>query len=110
MVIVVISARFKRILDILSQYDNYHLIKRTGPKLFYYIDGDTSGIINKTKKIIIGVLGVMTVFEVYGMYNGMIDFTAYLSNEKKDETKYYNALNKDLSDEELENWKKDNLK
>ena len=109
MVIVVISARFKRILDIFAQYENYHLIKRVGPKLFYYVDGDTSHLISKTKKIILNILGVMTVFEVYNLYNGMIDFTAYLPNKKKDESSYYNSVKKDLSDEELENWKKENL-
>ena len=74
MVIVVISVRFKRIMSILSQYENYHLIKRVGPKLFYYADGDTTHLIRNTKKIIVDVMGVMTVFEVYGIYNGMIDF------------------------------------
>lgn len=110
MVIVVISVRFKRIMSILSQYENYHLIKRVGPKLFYYVDGDTAHLIRNTKKIIVDVMGVMTVFEVYGIYNGMIDFTSYLSDEKKDEAKYYNSSQKDMSDEELENWKKENLK
>ena len=96
-------------MSVLSQYENYHLIKRKGPQLFYYVDGDTNSLISKTKKLIVNELGVATVFEVYGIYNGMIDFTSYLSNEKKNESKYYNQIKKDISNEELENWKKENL-
>ena len=110
MVIAIVSVRFGKIISILSKHENYHFVKRKGPQLFYYIDGDTTNIIKNTKKIIVDVLGPMTVFEVYKLYNGMIDFTAYLSDETKNESKYYNQTNKDLSDEELENWKKENLK
>ncbi len=105
MVIVVISVRYKRILEILSEYKNYHLIKRIGPKMFFYVEGDVTHLTSKTKKLILNVLGVMSVVEVYGMYNGMIDFTTYLSDEKKNESQYYNSTVKDLSDDELKDWK-----
>ena len=48
----------------------------------------------------------MTVFEVYGLYNGMIDFTAYLPQHRKDESVYYNRQKKDLSDQELAKWRR----
>ena len=110
MIIAVISARFNRIMNILAHDENYHFIKRTGPKLFYYVDGDTSHLISKTKKLILKELGIMSVFEVYGIYNGMIDFTDYLPEEQKKESSYYNRTLKDISDLEVENWKKENLK
>lgn len=97
-------------MDLLSQYNQYHLIKRVGPKLFYYVDTQDDHVISYTKKLIASGVGVMTVFEVYTLYNGMIDFTSYLPEYRKDESKYYNQVNKDLSDEELENWKKENRK
>lgn len=83
-------------------------MKRKGPDLFYYVDDcDSKTIIKETKKIIASSLGRHIIFEVYGLYNGMIDFTPYLSQEKKNESQYYNRTKKDLSKEEVEIWKKE---
>ena len=38
----------------------------------------------------------------------MIDLFSYLPPEKKDINKYYNQTKKDISDEELQAWKKEN--
>ena len=40
------------------------------------------------------------------LYNGMIDFTAYLPQHRKDESVYYNRQKKDLSDQELAKWRR----
>lgn len=93
--------------QIISKYKEYHLIKVKGPQLFYYIDKHHDDLIRYTKKLIVEDIGPMTVFEVYGLYNGMIDFTAYLPQHRKDESVYYNRQKKDLSDQELAKWRRE---
>lgn len=111
MVIVIVSPVIAKIIPALEKRGNYKLIKSKGPKGFFFIPSDISfhQAVKQTKALICQYVGSFYVFEVYGLYNGMIDLFSYLPDEKKNTEKYYTELKKDLSDEELEQWKTANL-
>ncbi len=109
MVIAIVSPVKEKIIDALNTVEDYHFIKTKGPRCFYYVEGEEGNpaIIYQTKKIINQLVGKMYVYEVYGIYNGMIDLLSYLPKEKKDSNKYYNQVSKDMSEDELHEWKKE---
>lgn len=110
MVVVIVSPVTHKIVNALNTVEDYHFIKSKGPRCFYYTEGKEgdAATIYKTKKLIVQLIGAVYVFEAYGIYNGMIDLFSYLPPEKKDNNKYYNQTKKDISDEELQAWKKEN--
>ena len=107
MVVAVISRAIHKIIEALDQNEEIYLIKQKGPKAFFYVKADltNTNVVSYTKSAIRKNLENVYVYEVYGMYNGMVDLFDYFSEEKKQKEKYYNGLKKDLSDEELESWK-----
>lgn len=106
MFVVLISARYKKILEWIeqcSQIESLSCVKRIGPKVFLYVDTDLSyeelmllfrGIINQNG-------GSAYVYQFYKLYNGMIDYNDYLPEHRKQEMNYYQKPNKDLSQEEI---------
>ena len=99
MVFVVVSPVINKVIDAFEKTEGYEFIKRKGPRGFFYIDNEQS--FRQIKGLIRNLIGPIYVFEVYGLYNGMIDLFAYLPEERKNTEKYYNGLHKDLSDDEL---------
>ena len=108
MVIVLIAARYKKLLEWINNR-NYegikaiYKIKNVGPKVFLYIDTslDLKNIIKTFKKSISEQGGMAYVYEFYGIYNEKIDYNAYISNKTKDTMRYYQTKIKDLMDKEL---------
>jgi hypothetical protein len=113
MVIVLITARYAKILDWLC-HETYEdissigIIKRDGPKVYLYVETDLSfhQICQQFKSVIKRQGGLMYVYEFYSLYHGMIDYNAYLSKEIKDNTKYYQSSKKDITEAEIELYKK----
>lgn len=81
MVIVLIAARYKKLLEWINNR-NYE-----GIKAIYKIKNVQGGM--------------AYVYEFYGIYNEKIDYNAYISNKTKDTMRYYQTKIKDLTDKEL---------
>lgn len=108
MIVVLISARYCRILEWIqghqcSQVQSISCIKKRGPKVFLYVDTQLSysELISLFKEIINAKGGSAYVYQFYTIYHGMIDYHDYLSEKTKQTMPYYQSVNKDLSDEEM---------
>ncbi|MEG0365902.1 MAG: hypothetical protein RR585_03640 [Coprobacillus sp.] len=108
MVIVLISARHKRILEWLKEdkpidIQSISVIKHVSAKVFLYIDTNLSQdkIIRQFHSIIEKRCFGSLVYEFYGIYNGKIDFHSYLSSQSKNEMKYYQTSSKDITEKEI---------
>lgn len=113
MVIVLVAARYQKILEWINEHQSQHihsihLIKQNGPKLFLYVDTsfDYASLIHLFHQVIRLRGGASYVYQFYTLYNGMIDYNDYLSQETKDSMKYYQSNNKDLSQQELDEFMK----
>ena len=108
MLFAVVSRHYEKIIQYLTE-EGFYLVKRKGPKMFFYTSEqyDVNQLFHFVKGLLHTRLSVVHIFEMYTLYRGMIDFTPYLSNETKDKQQYYNQTYKDLSDEEIEKWKKE---
>lgn len=106
MFVVLISARYQRILEWIeqcSQINSLSYVKRIGPKIFLYVDTDLTynELVSLFKKTIHQNGGGAYVYQFYTLYNGMIDYNDYLPERRKQEMDYYQKPNKDLSQEEI---------
>lgn len=115
MVIVLVSARYKTILSwLLDQESISHIgvIKQNGPKIYLYVESQLSKIdvLSLMNHVIRQKSGGMMVYSLYTIYNGKIDYNAYLSNETKNQMSYYQKEKKDISNEEIENYKRNLVK
>lgn len=104
MIIVLVAARYQRILDWICEDCSIQLIKQKGPKLFLYVEttDDYQTLIHSFHKRIKQQGGSSYVYQFYSLYNGMIDYNDYLSEETKNHMKYYQSQNKDLSEKEIQ--------
>lgn len=112
MVIIIVSPKIEKIVNALKEYDEYMLIRKKGPRAFIYVNTTETNpavVVRNAKKLIVHLITAIYIFEVYTLYNGMIDLFGYLPKEKKDVNKYYIQSRKDLSDDELAKWKAQNL-
>lgn len=112
MVVVLISARYAKIISWLKKIENIKIkeidiIKQVGPKVFLYVDTDLSyqAIIDQFKSTIKSQGGAMYVYEFYSIYKEKIDYNSYISAKTKDTMPYFNTKHKDLTGEELHNFK-----
>lgn len=113
MVVVLIGALYKRLLEwiLIGEYEginSVYIIKRKGPKVFLYVDTslDFNQVTSLFKQNIKNQGGAAYVYEFYGLYKEKIDYQVFVSKEKKDTLKYYKKDFIDLSNEELEKFKK----
>ena len=109
MVIVLIAARYKRLIEWINNkkyegIDGIYTIKIVGPKVFLYVDTnlDFETIVNTFKSSIKAQGGLAYVYEFYTIYREKIDYNAYISAQVKDTMRYFNTKQKDLSNQELE--------
>lgn len=104
MIIVLVAARYQKILDWISEDCSIQLLKQKGPKLFLYVETtyDYQTLIHLFHQKIKQKGGASYVYQFYSLYNGMIDYNDYLSEETKNHMKYYQTKNKDLSQEEID--------
>lgn len=105
MVIVLESAWINKLYDVIKQSKLHHfkIIKKKHISLFLYVDSTDSFQTIKThcNQLIFERYGSAFVYEIYPMYNGMVDRNAYLPKHVKDQYAYYQNKRKDLSKEEL---------
>ena len=107
MIVVLVSARYKPILQWLQNapiesIQSIEVVKQIGPKLFLYVDTTLSysQIIQSFKQRIYESGGVMYVCQFYCIFNGMIDYNEYLSDETKLSMPYYQSQKKDILESE----------
>ena len=100
---VVIAPFIHLMIPVLESKEGIYLIKRKGPKAYFYYKGKLPlvALLNFVKKTLRTELPPVYVYDVYGMYNGMTDYTPYLSIETKNKKDYYNTPRKELSHEEI---------
>lgn len=117
MVVVLVSSRYKTLLEWITSIENENIkhigvIKKVGPKIYLYFDTSLSQneLHHTLKKQIVHSGGLMYVYELYGVFNGMIDYNSYMSEETKQSMKYYQTSKKDIDDQEIENYRKTHLK
>ena len=103
MIVVLVSARYQRILEWLSHepieaIKTIEVVKRVGPKIFLYVDTSLpyEKIIQSFRQRIISCGGIMYVYQFYRIFNGMIDYNEYLSDETKMSMPYYQSHHKDI--------------
>lgn len=115
MVIVLIAARFKRLMEWINNrkyegINGIYIIKIVGPKVFLYIatNLDFETIVDTLKNSIKAQGGLAYVYEFYTIYREKIDYNAYISAKVKDTMRYFNTKQKDLSNQELEDFLKSN--
>lgn len=111
MVVVLIGARYQRLIEWINSgkdenIKSISIIKQVGPKIFFYVDTDLDlkTVTRLFKKWIVEQGGIAYVYELYGIYREKIDYQSYLSNDTKDKMKYYNTKNKDLTNQELDDY------
>lgn len=111
MVIVLIATRYQTILNWIQSatyidISSIGIIKQNGPKIYLYVDSQLSfqDVIHLFKQAIQQQGGAAYVYEFYGIYNGMIDYNAYMSETGKQAMKYYQSLKKDITDLEILNY------
>ncbi|MEG0275923.1 MAG: hypothetical protein RR630_02740 [Coprobacillus sp.] len=116
MVIVLISVRYKSLLELIMHHNHQNIhsiqvIKRDGGKVFLYIDTTLSqeNVIRYLHGFIQKKCYGAIVYEFYGIYNGKIDFHSYLSDESKNKIKYYQTKGKDITSQEIELYLKERL-
>ena len=107
MIVVLVSARYQRILEWLSHepieaIKTVEVVKRVGPKIFLYVDTSLpyEKIIQSFRQRIISCGGIMYVYQFYRIFNGMIDYNEYLSDETKMSMPYYQSRHKDILESE----------
>lgn len=100
---VVIAPFIHLMIPVLEERDDMFLIKRVGPKGYFYYKGKLPlvSVLNLVKKTIRAKVSHVYIFDVFGIYNGMTDVTPYLSIETKNSKAYYNQTKKELSHEEI---------
>lgn len=103
MIVVLVAARYKRILQWLKQtpienIESIEIVKQVGPKLFLYVETSLSyqQLICSFKKRICDSGGVMYVYQFYSIFNGMIDYNEYLPESTKLSMPYYQSKKKDV--------------
>lgn len=107
MVVVLISARYKTILQWLKSVpikgiQAIKIIKQNGPKIFLYVETSFTyqQVVQCFQKRIHECGGVMYVYQFYSIFQGMIDYNDYLSDEVKLSMPYYQSSNKDILESE----------
>lgn len=107
MVVVLVAARYQKILEWLKQapiqgIQSITIIKQKGPKIFLYVEtsSDYHQVVQSFKKRIRDCGGIMYVYQFYGIFQGMIDYHDYLSDETKLSMPYYQSSNKDILESE----------
>jgi len=100
---VVIAPFIHLMIPVLEKRGDMFCIKRKGPKAYFYYKGKLPlvNVLNLVKKTLRTDLPPVYVYDVYGMYNGMTDFTPYLAIETKNSKAYYNQAKKELTHEEI---------
>lgn len=105
--VIVLVAGYHHILipAILKMEIKGYVVKEGTTKVFFYFDTalDTVTVLSAVKQAI-KQSGSQYAYQLYTMYNGMIDLTDYLPEHIKKENKYYLNPNKDLSDQELKDF------
>lgn len=104
MVIVLVAGFTKVILPHVQNMGiTCYVIKQVGTKVFLYFDTDLnkSQVLKKMHVTISTKCGKQYAYQLYSLYNGMIDLNDYLPTSIKDTHPYYTNKNKDLSDLEL---------
>ena len=111
MVIVLIATRYQTILNWIQniayqEISSIGIMKQNGPKIYLCVDSQLSfqTIIRLFKQTIQKQGGAAYVYEFYGIYNGMIDYNAYMSETGKQTMKYYQSIKKDITDLEILNY------
>lgn len=113
MVVVLVAPRYTTLLNWIQgyTYDNISTIdvmKRNGPKVYLYVDTQLPfyEVSRQLRMAIKNQGGLMYVYELYSIYNGMIDYNAYMSEDAKANMKYYQSQNKDITQEDIANYKR----
>lgn len=113
MVVVLIASRYQKLLEWMSMIEHdgiqsIQVIKQTGPKIFLYVETSLKQVYvhHLLKEEIKKHGGVMYVYELYGIFNGKIDYNAYMSEETKQSMKYYQTVRKDITEKEIEEFLK----
>ena len=101
---VVVAKFIHLMIPLLDSKEDIYFIKKKGPKGYFYYTGNKSleELLSWAKRIVKEDLSSVYILDCYGLYNGMMDFVAYLPKEQKDRHPYYNNPKKELSDEEIE--------
>lgn len=109
MIVVLVTSRYQTILNWILPISNESIhsikvIKQSGPKVFLYVETELqqNEVHHIIKQHIKSLGGAMYVYELYGIFNGMIDYNSYMSDQTKLSTKYYQSLHKDITDNEIE--------
>lgn len=113
MIVVLIASRYQKLLEWIcgiehDEIKSIQVIKQNGPKIFLYVETtlQQDDVHHLLKEEIKKQGGVMYVYELYGIFNGKIDYNAYMSEETKQSMKYYQTVHKDMTDQEIEDFKK----
>lgn len=111
MVIVLISQRLDQLLEwILNKeyqdISSIKIIKRGHAKVFLYVDTKLKfhEIERLLKQSIVSQGGIAYVYQFYTLWNGLIDYAPYLSDEKKLKHTYYQQSQKSITEEELKDF------
>lgn len=111
MFVVLIAARYARILEWIQHtpcqdIHEIDVVKQVGPKLFLYVDTslDFLKLVECFQKQICRSGGLSYVYQFYSLFQGKIDYNAYLPEETKKAMSYYQAVPKDLSDDEIKTY------
>lgn len=104
MVIVLVAGYHKILIPaVLNMGIDTYVIKENKTKVFFYVDSPLckEELFLRIKKAIHQQCGKQYAYQLFTLYQGMIDLSDYLPTHLKDQNIYYQNKNKDLSKKEL---------
>lgn len=90
--LVLISGQYKKLEKKLQEIKTVTITKTLPPRVYFQIDSDINKeeLIKQIKSTLYQDKSIRCIdFQIYGFYNGKIDFISYIPEDKKKEMKYY---------------------
>lgn len=111
MVIVLVAQRVSQLLEWImrgtySEIESTGIIKQQGAYTYLYIETflEFNDVERQLKRAIVSGGGSSYVYQFYPIYQGLIDYMPYLSEESKKKKRYYQRVDQDITKKEIEDY------
>lgn len=108
MTFVVIAKQIKIMLPVIEAMEDIYLIRLYKAKAYFYYNGtrDLEEVMKEVVKKVNEKFGYMYMINVFEIYNEVTDIAPHISKENKANYTYYQEAKKELTNEEVAEFKK----
>lgn len=108
MTFVVIAKQINKMLPIIEKMDDIYLIKINQAKAYFYYNGKEPlyKVMKNVVNNVTSTLGDMYMINVFEIYKEVTDIGSHLTEDMKKIHPYYDEAKKELTNEEVEEFKK----